>query len=188
MIMTLGSLWELRKDQPGGADLKDLPAFAEALAAAWNAFFALDHGKARDRKLAFNKDATDPINQITNMDTAQAVYFRYFWMQALAVPGIWQHIAPWITRKDIFDSALGQARSMYLELCVKQQIKALSVGQPGVAAAKQAQAEKTAVTSLKKALKRWFLVTDQEFEAWFQGQGSPAQGELEFAEADAPQT
>ncbi|EFD66006.1 LOW QUALITY PROTEIN: conserved hypothetical protein, partial [Streptomyces lividans TK24] len=40
MIMTLGSLWEMRKNQPGGADLKDLPAFADALVTAWNTFFA----------------------------------------------------------------------------------------------------------------------------------------------------
>jgi len=187
MIMTLGSLWEMRKSQPAGADLKDLPAFAEALVKAWNMFFQMDHGRARDRKLAFNKDATSPINQIVNMDTPQAVYFRYFWMQALAISEVWQHLTPWFADRDAFDAGLGQARRMYLDLCIKQQIKALSTIQPALTGYKlKDHAEKVAATTLKKALHHWFQMTDQEFETWLKQQPREAvQTEIELTEDDA---
>jgi hypothetical protein len=167
LLMTLGSLWELRKAQPGGVDLKDLPAFAESLVNGWNAFFRLEHGKARDRKLAFNKGLTHPINQIANMDTPQAVYFRYFWMQALAVPEAWQQVAEWFADRTAFEAKLGQARLMYLDLCAKQHLKALQTSQPGTAENElRDSAEKLANTALKKALRDWFYIPEEEFETW----------------------
>ncbi len=184
MVMTLGSLWEMRKNQPGGADLKDLPAFAEALVTAWNTFFEIDRGRARDRRYAFSKDSSNPINQITNMDTPNAVYFRYFWMQALTLPSVWQHIAPWLTDRDAFDSGLGDARRLYLDLCIKQQCKALEVNQPALSPGKrEEQAKKLATSALKKALRNWFEVSDEEFEAWRANQPAQAtQGELDLDE------
>ncbi|RKS78660.1 DndB-like DNA-sulfur modification-associated protein [Actinomadura pelletieri DSM 43383] len=171
LMMTLGSLWELRKQQAGGADFKDLPAFAEALVKAWNAFFHLDHGRARDRKLALNKDVTNPINQIVNMDTPQAVYFRYFWMQALAVPEAWRHAETWLVDRDAFEYLLSQARRMYLDLCIKQQEKALKTSQPGLPRNDLSKtAEKFATTALKKALRHWFDVSEEDIETWLQHQ------------------
>ncbi|AXI78528.1 hypothetical protein C7M71_014915 [Peterkaempfera bronchialis] len=185
MVMSLGSLWEMRKNQPGGADLKDLPAFAEALAKAWNEFFQIDRGRARDRRFAFSKDSSNPLNQITNMDTPNAVYFRYFWMQALTVPSVWQHLSPWLTDREAFDAGLGQARRLYLDLCIKQQGKALELSQPTLNRTERAeQAEKAATNALKKALRNWFGVTDEEFEAWRTNQPRRAvQPELEFGES-----
>lgn len=186
LIMTLGSLWELRKQQPGGADISDLPAFAEALVEGWNAFFNLEHGKARDRKLAFNKGITYPINQIANMDSAQAVYFRYFWLQALAVPAAWEHVATWFSDGEAFEATLGQARRTYLDLCIKQQKKALSTNQPN--ASKDdvaAEAEKLANTALKRSLRDWFYVPEADFEAWLSAPRRPKQDELDLDESAA---
>lgn len=167
MIMTLASLWEMRKSQPGGADLKDLPAFSEALVKAWNSFFQLDRGRARDRRHSFSRDCSNPINQITNMDTPNAVYFRYFWMQALTTQAVWAHVAPWLTNRGDFEVGLGQARRVYLDLCVKQQAKALEISQPGLTAAnREKEADELATDALKKALRHWFGVADREFEAW----------------------
>ncbi|WP_084144692.1 DNA sulfur modification protein DndB [Amycolatopsis jejuensis] len=167
LIMTLGSLWEMRKGMLPDTRIVDLPKFADALTAAWNTFFAIDHGKGRDRKLAFSKTITNPINQIGNMDTPQAVYFRYFWMQALAIPHAWQHVADWLPARARFDAKLGQARRMYLDLCTKQQLKALATSQPGVSDSKlRNQAEKIAATSLKRALRDWFFVSEEEFNVW----------------------
>ncbi|MDW4909427.1 DNA sulfur modification protein DndB [Streptomyces sp. ADMS] len=167
LVLTLGSLWELRKVQPGGADLKDLPAFAESFAAGLNAFFQLEHGKGRDRKLAFNKNVTNPINQIVNMDTPQAAYFRYFWMQALAVPQAWEHVESWLPDRAAFNDMLGQARRMYLELCTKQQLKALSTSRPGVSDKELfPEAEKVASAAIRRGLRDWFYVTEQDYEDW----------------------
>ncbi|MGY5281442.1 hypothetical protein [Nocardia gipuzkoensis] len=167
LFMTLGSLWELRKDMVSATRIAELPAFANALVAAWNSFFAIDHKKARDRKLAFGKTITDPINQIVNMDTPQAVYFRYFWMQSLAIPEVWSHVSDWLPERPKFDAKLGQARRMYLDLCTKQQAKALATNRPGLPESDlRNQAEETAVKSLKKALHRWFSVPGDEFDRW----------------------
>jgi hypothetical protein len=187
MIMTLASLWEMRKSQPGGADLKDLPAFSEALVKAWNAYFQIDRGKARDRRYAFSRDCSNPINRITNMDTPNAVYFRYFWMQALTTPAVWAHVAPWLTNQDGFESGLGQARRAYLDLCVKQQVKALEVNRPDLTSGeREKEAEKLAASALKKALRIWFGVADQEFEAWRTEQAPRAdQTELSLTAEDA---
>ncbi|MGP3967389.1 hypothetical protein [Streptomyces sp. 6N223] len=184
MIMTLASLWEMRKNQPGGAHLKDLPAFAEALVTAWNTFFQMEHGRARDRRFAFSRDCSHPINQITNMDTPNAVYFRYFWMQALAIPSVWQHVTPWLPDRDVFDAGLSKARRLYLDLCIKQQSKALDVSQPELTPDKRdEEAERLAVSALKKALNYWFEVSTGDFEAWWANHSSQTrQVELELIE------
>lgn len=167
LIMTLGALWELRKEMTLDASIGELPSFAEALVSAWNTFFAIDHGKARDRKLAFSKTITNPVNQIGNMDTPQAVYFRYFWMQSLAIPGAWQHVAAWLPDRTGFEAKLGQARRMYLDLCTKQQLKALATSQPGVSDSRlRSQAEKLAAAGLMRALRDWFFVPEKEFNQW----------------------
>ncbi|MFD6591511.1 hypothetical protein ACFWED_32045 [Streptomyces anulatus] len=168
LVMTLGSLWELRKEQVGEADLKDLPAFAEALVGGLNSFFKIESGKVRDRKLAFNKvGISHPINQIANMESPQAVYFRYFWMQALGVPAAWSHLDSWFPDREAFDYKLDQARRMYLDLCIKQQFKALKTNRPtAVESELQRDAEKQAVGALRNALKQWFQVAEGDFTAW----------------------
>ncbi|MFC8275118.1 hypothetical protein ACFUJR_21760 [Streptomyces sp. NPDC057271] len=188
LVMTMGSLWEVRKTQPGGVELKDLPGFAEALVEAWNAFFQIEHSRARDRKVAFNKvGISNPINQIGNMESAQAVYFRYFWLQALAVPAAWVHVAEWLPDREEFDIKLGEARRMYLDLCIKQQLKALRTSQPSAQESDlRPIAESQAKTALGKALKDWFAVSDDDFDAWL---SKPArrskQGELDLDDVAA---
>ncbi|WP_371659486.1 hypothetical protein [Streptomyces sp. NBC_00280] len=180
MVMTLGSLWELRKEQPGGVDINELPQFADALVAAWNAYFALEQGKAKDRRLAFNKsDVSQPLNQIANMDTPQAVYFRYFWLQVLDTPEAWEHVAPWFANRSAFEDMLSTARGLYLGLCEEQQLKALKTRSPGVVDAKlRPEAEKVARAALARALKEWFYGTDEPYKSWlaqFAQEGVPTQ-------------
>ncbi|MET9374936.1 hypothetical protein ABZX98_12400 [Streptomyces sp. NPDC002992] len=188
LVMTMGSLWEVRKTQPGGVELKDLPAFAEALVEAWNAFFQIEHSRARDRKVAFNKAGiSNPINQIGNMESAQAVYFRYFWLQALAVPAAWDHVSEWLPDREEFDIKLGEARRMYLDLCIKQQLKALKTSQPTAQESDlRPTAETQANTALRKALKDWFAVSDDDFDAWLSKPiRRSKQGELDLDDAAA---
>jgi hypothetical protein len=168
LVMTLGTLWEIRKEQPGGAELKDLPAFADALVTSWNAFFAQEHGKTRDRKLAFNKaEIANPLNQIANMDTPQSVYFRYFWMQALATPAAWEHVAPWFTDRARFDRHLSDARELYLKLCTDQQLKALKTSTPGAPEATlRTDAQRAASKALMRALRDWFYVDEGSYTDW----------------------
>ncbi|MFE5596615.1 hypothetical protein [Streptomyces sp. NPDC056549] len=180
MVMTLGSLWELRKEQPGGVNIHELPQFADALVSAWNAYFALEQGKAKDRRLAFNKsEVSQPLNQIANMDTPQAVYFRYFWLQVLDTPEAWEHLAPWFANQSAFEGMLSTARGLYLRLCEEQQCKALKTSRPGVAEATlRPEAEKAARAALGRALKEWFYGTDEPYKNWlaqFTQEGVPMQ-------------
>ncbi|MFB9431779.1 DNA sulfur modification protein DndB [Streptoalloteichus tenebrarius] len=190
LIMTLASLWEMRKNQPGGADIKDLPAFSAALVAGWNTFFKSGGSRARDRRYAFTRDCSHPINQISNMDTPNAVYFRYFWMQALATSSAWRHLDSWLPNRDAFDAGLSAARHMYLDLCIKQKLKALESSDPLLGPERRiARAKKLATAELQKALHHWFDVLPQEFEAWLASEVSRGnQVELDLAnEVPAPE-
>ncbi|WP_380277441.1 hypothetical protein [Kitasatospora purpeofusca] len=189
MMMTLGSLWELRKAEPGEADLNDLPKFADALAAAWNAYFALEPGKAKDRRLAFNKsEISHPLNQIGNMDTPQAVYFRYFWLQVLDTPEAWANVEPWFKDRSAFSAMLGTARGLYLGLCTDQQFKALRTSKPGTSDAKlREEAAAAANKTLGRALKEWFYGSDEPFRLWLEQfkQAEKPASHVEFGGDDA---
>jgi hypothetical protein len=171
---------------PGGTELKDLPAFTDALVAGWNSFFAQENGKAKDRRLAFNKDEiNNPLNQISNMDTPQAVYFRYFWLQALLTPAAKECITPWLTDMAALERMVSDARGLYLKLCKGQQLKALEVSSPGRKDPKLLrQAEKNASTQLKRALRDWFYVSEEAYEQWFAERGTASVNTVEGAEEE----
>lgn len=169
LAMTLGSLWELRKAEAKRWKLDELPAFAAALAQGWNAFFLNDtgKGKARDRRLAFSKSVSDPINQIPKLETARAVYFRYFWLQALASPDSWKQVAEWFDGRDGFEKMLSDARKMYLSFCIEERKKALKTSRPGQTDDQRRNAaEELATKALRKALVNWFFVAEAEFNDW----------------------
>lgn len=166
MVMTMGSLWELRKKEfKGKWKLDELSEFAQALARGWNAFFLNNtgKGKARDRRLTFSKTVSDPINQIPKLETARAVYFRYFWLQALATPESWEHVAEWFNGRDGFNKILSDARGMYLSFCVEERVKALKTSRPGQTDSQRRKvAEELATKTLRKALTNWFFVSETE--------------------------
>lgn len=178
LVMTLGSLWQLRKEQSKGAALEDLHAFAEALVAGWNSYFSMEPGKAKDRRLAFAKTGiTNPLNQIANMDTPQSVYFRYFWMQVLATPPAWEQVSPWFEESIGFDRMLSAARDLYLKLCADQQLKALKISKPGTPEATlQVEAKKAASLSMKRALRDWFYLSEDAFASWVSSLAKPPTG------------
>jgi hypothetical protein len=168
-MLALGTLWELRKQQ-GSVDLNELPAFAAALVDGWNAYFAQEHGKGRDRKLAFNNsrsDITNPLNQISNMDTPQAVYFRYFWLQVLDTPAAWAHVSRWFADRQDFTEALHAARLFYLELLIKQNASALKASRPNSPQTKLEQlAAEMAHKTLMRALRDWFYLDQDQYDQW----------------------
>ncbi len=167
LAITLGSLWELVRGRDD-VSLDDLPQFADDIVTGLNAFFAQDNGKARDRRLALNKsEITNPINQIASMESSQAVYFRYFWLQILAAPVAWEHISRWFPDHSSFTAMVENARGFYLKLCTEQQLKALRQSRPGTIEARlREDAAQAANKSLKRALRDWFYVQDDEYDQW----------------------
>ncbi|WP_433562295.1 hypothetical protein ACQP1O_33085 [Nocardia sp. CA-151230] len=167
MILAFASLWEMRKGQPGGVDIRDLPRFAESLTRAWNSYFDTETSPAKSRKLVFNRNVETPLNYIITMDTPQAVYFRYFWIQLLDVPEAWAHIESWFADKAGFKEMLGAARSLYLDLCSDQHLKALKTSRSNTSDAKlRPIANDLARRQLQKAMKKWFYENDQPYVEW----------------------
>ncbi|MFF9216142.1 ParB N-terminal domain-containing protein [Streptomyces viridosporus] len=169
LMMTLGSLWELRKEQRSDWSINDLPAFGEAMVKSLNAFLEMDEGRGRahDRRLAFSKSARNSINQITKMDTPRAIYFRYFWLQAIATPAAWEHMAGWFDGRAGFDGMLSVARRAYLKYCTDEQYKALKVNAGNGKDEKvKTQAAEQAAKALRQALSEWFFVDKEDFDAW----------------------
>ncbi|WP_245536949.1 DNA sulfur modification protein DndB [Thermomonospora curvata] len=175
LVMTLGSLWELRKSQLGWVNIYDLPAFAEDMTKGINAYFDQKHGRARDRRLAFIKDVsviTNPLNRIDSMETSQAVHFRYFWMQVLDTPMAWQHVSPWIKNQQDFKLLLSAARENYLKLRENQMIRALK-NDPNIPEKElQKEARKKASLLLKRALRDWFYLPEEYYDEWFRSIGT----------------
>ncbi|PWW65618.1 ParB N-terminal domain-containing protein [Actinokineospora spheciospongiae] len=167
LAMTLGSLWELVRDRDD-VGLDDLPRFANDLVSGLNAFFAQENGKARDRRLAFNKsEVSSPINQIASMESSQSVYFRYFWLQALATPVAWEKVSRWFSEPSSFADMVEDARGFYLKLCTEQQLKALKQSRPGTAETRlREDAAQAANKFLKRALRDWFYVPDEQYDEW----------------------
>ncbi|MCG7607946.1 MULTISPECIES: DNA sulfur modification protein DndB [Mycobacterium] len=168
LLLSLGTLWELRKDA-NAAVLDELPILAAAMVDGLNNYFDQDHGKAADRRLALNKaEVTHPLNQIQNMDALQAVYFRYFWLEILSSDAVWPHIAAWVPDKVVFDQKRNRGRSFYFNLLSEQHLKALATSNPGQAAAGlKNDAEAAAKKSLQRALAKWCAVDESEFSQWF---------------------
>lgn len=167
MMLTMGSLWKLHVK---GRNLTDIPAFASALATAWNAFFLQSEwqGRAYDRRRVFAKrGVTHPLNAIASMDTPQAVYFRYFWLEILATPVAWNFMTDWIEDREAFEETLSTARSLYRGLLAKQHEKLLKSSNPSLADVKRKQqAENHADLTLKSALTAWFDVPAEQYDAW----------------------
>ncbi|WP_329092387.1 hypothetical protein [Streptosporangium sp. NBC_01469] len=167
MMLTLGTLWRLHVK---GRELREIPAFAKDLANAWNAYFMQEEwqGRAHDRRRVFAKrGVTHPLNAIASMDTPQAVYFRYFWLEILATPVAWEHVADWIKDREMFEQTLSTARSLYHGFLVKQHEKALKGSEPSLMDAKRKQkAEKHADQTLRSALIAWFDFPVERFDAW----------------------
>ncbi|MGW2407215.1 hypothetical protein ACWCXK_22100 [Streptomyces sp. NPDC001739] len=177
-MLALGTLWELHKRQ-GTARLDELPDFATALVDGWNAHFSQEQGKGRDRKVSFNNaksEITNPLNQINNMDTPQAVYFRYFWMQALDTPAAWAHLSPWFRDRQSFSEVLHAARTFYLGLLVRQNLSALKASRPSTPESKlERLAVEMAHKSLMRALRDWFYLDEEQYADWAASLKVPSQ-------------
>ncbi|WP_229567713.1 DNA sulfur modification protein DndB [Rhodococcus sp. RDE2] len=167
MMLTLGSLWKLHVEN---RSLDELPQFAKSLVKAWNAYFMQPtwFGKAHDRRRVMAKRGVrSPLNGIASLDTPQAVYFRYFWLEILSTEQAWVHVAEWINDRDKFQETLSSARAFYRRFLIRQQEKALKNSDPTMVESKRkAKAQKMVDESLSKALDVWFEISPDEYGDW----------------------
>ncbi len=169
LIITFGTLWEIRKKNHSRIDTLEIPQFADCVVEALNAYFNTEEhrGTSRDRRVAFSRSVTHPINQISSMDTPRAIYFRYFWLQILDTSSSWDKISDWFPNRSNFQDALDISRTTYFEYCVSERQKSLRASNPGLNdRQRKLRAEKETEKSLRQALARWFDVTSQDFDSW----------------------
>ncbi|WP_435112173.1 hypothetical protein [Nocardiopsis synnemataformans] len=170
LFLTLGTLWEHRKKSTNGWSIQELGDFSNALTNGLNAFFRQtgpNKTRKRDRRLAFSKNVEHPINVIKQMETARAVLFRYFWLQALSNEESWSHISAWLPDRSSFESLVTDAREMYLDYCSDEQLKALKTS-TGKSEDKDIaeEARTKASQALRKSLEYWFFIPNSEYDAW----------------------
>lgn len=186
LVMTLGSLWELRKLRIPDWSIDELPAFAEAVVSGCNAYMDGTDGstRAHDRRLAFSKSSRDSINKIGNMDTPRAIYFRYFWLESLATAEGWPHISSWFDGREGFDEMVGTARRSYREYCVSEQVKILKSSSANQSSSTiHAKAENSADKALRRSLEKWFGMDGESYRIW---QGAQSSHLAEAAESAQP--
>lgn len=169
LAITLATMWELRRDS-GVAELDELPSLADDLVEAFNNYFEQGHGKASDHRLCFNKtEVVAPWNQIQNMDTPQAVYFRSFWLEILRTEPARDQIEKWIPDWSKFEAQCDLAREFYLDLCESQQLKALATSNPGSPESEiKPVAVETATKALGRALEKWFDISKVDYGHWIE--------------------
>lgn len=175
LVLTLASIWEIRKNR-AESPLDGLPALALGIVSGLNAYFTREQGKAADGRLVFNKDVTYPLNQIQTMDTQQAVYFRYFWLELLSTDEAWTHIVEWFPDQATFNGLRDRARKFYLDLCINQNQRSFAAAaDPGTPESEiRAKARDSAVKSLAKALEKWCGVEKESFASWLASIGTEA--------------
>lgn len=188
LVLAFGSLWvKLLQDRENS----ELPAFAEAMAEAINAWLEGNHGKAKDHRLVFARTkVTNPFNVVTNMDTPRAVQFRYMWLQVLGSGEAWASLDSWITDRDDLDTLVAEARVDYLNYAKEVQAAALKTVRPDLSEAERSEAAfDQASQALSKALSGWFAFSDEDYVAWLESleqeeSNGPSQPEDDDGEED----
>lgn len=173
IFLTLGSVWSLRDIPSDPGEFERLPDFADALIAGWNRYFDTGHGTARDRRYAFGKAelkknvvlTRSPINMISTMDTPQAIYFRYFWLEALAAGAKEDFLSEWNISPKRFRDMISTAREAYRSLLVEQQAKALQQVE-GASQGHRAKAVADVNKRMAAALERWFDIPKADYDSW----------------------
>jgi hypothetical protein len=172
-VMALAALAEANGLTKGTA----VASLAKTLIEAWNTALGSKSSEGRDRRLVFMRadlgegegQTTSKkylINRIRRMDTPMSVYFRYFWLELLALPAAREKWKTVIDEKK-FEVFRLSARSTYLAYLEVEQLKAVKQAHANKSAEwQEKEAHRIERSALKKALKYWFDVPEQDFDNW----------------------
>jgi len=147
------------------------------------------------------RDAPVPLNRIPRLDSPEAVYFRYFWLELLGTPEARPRIEPFVTA-EVLDKAISTGRRLYLNRLrdvFKSRLKDMHGDWTDDALTQEAT--DTARKELGKSLTKWFGCPKEVFDAWLatldDSNASPgpdnepeasdtSDAELEQADAETP--
>jgi hypothetical protein len=148
--------------------LADLPAVFSAIVAAVNA--ALSAGPAArkfGRRTVLARGEKAPLNSFRKLDSPLAAYFRYFWLELLATPDAIE-LYKGKVKPELVNALRDEARFFYYDYLKAEAYKALKSTNLGRKDGwLQSRAEGAAKEQLKKALDKWFSISDEDFTAWF---------------------
>lgn len=155
-----------------GLGVDELPTFFDRIISAINVALSSGPDARYGRKLFVSKtqpgERTPRLNVLPKLDTPLSVYFRYFWLELLATP----EGASEISSVDI-SSAISDLRDLsrrhYLKYVTDINEKAIKAQHPSRSVVDvKRNAAQAAEKSLAKALKFWFDVGDEAWNAWVQ--------------------
>lgn len=145
----------------------EIPAFAEAIVAAWNAALESKRTKDESRALILGRDdvIANPINRIGKLDTPLAVHFRYFWLELLRLSAA-RSVLEEVVDSSVVDELATKARSIYVNYLIEEQKKAIKIAEPNLRDEKlAAKAGESVRKEFVKALVHWFEMSKVDAEA-----------------------
>jgi hypothetical protein len=147
--------------------LEKLPEVFTALIAGANAALLSGPSARRfGRRTVLARSEKNPLNSIRKLDTPLAPYFRYFWLELLATPEAQEKYSELI-KPDLVSFLRDDARFFYFDYVESEAYKALRSTNPGTKDAKLRQrASDAAKDQMRKALDKWFAVSEGEFYTW----------------------
>lgn len=162
---------------------------AEICVKAWNAAIEDGPSKSRNRRLLLSRGEERPLNMLGKMDSPDAIYYRYFFLQLLCSEEARPHWEGFFDA-DKLASLTSDARSIYVNYLIAESAKALKRTKPTAGdAVRIKEATAQVKTNLGDALKHWFKINKPEFDDWFRDRDATAPtpqpvSELESAQVD----
>lgn len=150
----------------GNVPFADLEKFIDRIIEGTNAGIRGDAPGTFKRKVFLSRDVANPLNLIPKLDSPFAFYFRYFWLELLGSAEA-RPIVEEVVSRDLLDKCISESRAHYLDKVREIYRQSLQNGHPDWPKAKVAEeADQTARKELGKALKKWFGMTSEAFNAW----------------------
>lgn len=153
-------------------EIEGLSVFFDKIISAINSALLSGADAKLGRRLFLSKlqpsDRTPRLNLLPKLDTPLSVYFRYFWLELLASPeGVSQLSDPALV--ECINELRDNSRRHYLKYVIEINEKAIKSQHPTKAVSEvKKTATQLAEKSLSKAIKYWFGITGEAWDAWLQ--------------------
>ena len=165
---------------------------ADVAVRSWNAALQGGPTQNRNRLCVLSKSEDKPLNMLSKMEGADAVYFRAMLLELMLTP---EARTEWEGKLDktVVEALVDRARSFYLDHLVRVRATLLKRTEPSLSEAKRKERARTQVQDeLGDALKHWFGMRKPDYIAWLErsrnmetGQADDDVAEVAAAEAAA---
>ena len=166
-ILTLASL---KHDL--GYDIKTFKERAAVWIQSWNLALELSFNRIK----IFDRKQNYAFLDFTTLAPADAVYFRYLLLEFMQVS---ESLDFTPEESEAIKRLLSQARKLYLDAVQNDEEKILKKTEPKLnPTPRRAKAEKNAKSRMRKFCRKWFDITQQEFNDWLESIEQPLNQEM----------